>query len=634
MSREDSIMPPARYLLSSVSLLVCLGLPGSSSAAVAPSPTISVTAGSGGKVTPRSSTARPGTNRTFTIKPLKGHHVAEVRLDGATIFEDRKAPDVPNDGAAPPPPSDPGLQRSGVSKVYKYTFRNLQEDHALEAMFEPDTFPLAVVKAGLGAGVVTSTPGGISCGGACAAVFPYGTVVTLSAVPDERSIFDGWGAKRKAKGATMTIRMTKAAAVTARFARAFKLSISVHGPGSVTSSPRGMTCAESCEFLVKDGTTVKLKARAARDSIFLGWTGPTKSAGATGTIAMDQDQLVIAAFASKRIPAYDLDVEDLPKKVILEPPPVVPNARGAYGHCYLESFAVQMAYIDPGVTMEEVFTFSGLGAALCYSAYGKSFVGSPPGDWTWPLHTRAMRGYGVDFILGHSPGISRKHLEGACAEIVHESAEEALTNLKAAIRTGRPVQVHIDLAYLFPGSGWQPGASHFIVISGYDEDAVYWTDPEPSHMPRPVDPSAHVNVRVDLEDFLRAWEEAGNINKGEFTYAAPYWMLFLEETHVSQVRRMAVGDILSLHASLSQNNASVIDEHILGDFSGTQWWRIAMARRLFAEYLKGNGFVGAAERYALLAEEYAECEELPVDRQREKLGGSIRSLEVEARTSF
>jgi hypothetical protein len=64
-----------------------------------------VTAGSGGKVTPRSSTARPGTNRTFTIKPLKGHHVAEVRLDGATIFEDRKTPDVPNDGAARDAPS-------------------------------------------------------------------------------------------------------------------------------------------------------------------------------------------------------------------------------------------------------------------------------------------------------------------------------------------------------------------------------------------------------------------------------------------------------------------------------------------------------------------------------------------------
>jgi hypothetical protein len=51
---------------------------------------------------------------------------------------------------------------------------------------------LSVVKTGHGAGTVTSMPTGIDCGGACSAYFKEDTAVTLTAVPDEGSIFAGW----------------------------------------------------------------------------------------------------------------------------------------------------------------------------------------------------------------------------------------------------------------------------------------------------------------------------------------------------------------------------------------------------------------------------------------------------------
>jgi hypothetical protein len=245
-----------------------------------------------------------------------------------------------------------------------------------------------------------------------------------------------------------------------------------------------------------------------------------------------------------------------------------------------------------------------------------------------------MRNYGVNFILGHSPGISKEGLKGASAQFIHEDSADALNHLKAVIKTGRPVQVHIDLAYLLPELGLQPGASHFIIITGYDADSVYWTDPEPGYIDIPIDPSEYVNVRIPIANFIQAWEETGKINRGAFTYSGPFWMLFLEETGASQVTRIPVEDVLSLHRSISQNNAAVIEKNLANTLSGTQWWKIAMAKRLFADYLRNNNFIEAANAYERLSEEYDACSHVSLDEQKTRLDTVIKPLEIDARTLF
>src|SRR5439155_992377 len=62
----------------------------------------------------------------------------------------------------------------------------------VSATFAIQAFTLTVTNAGAGIGTVTSAPAGISCGTTCAAEFPNGTAVTLTAAPAAGSAFNGW----------------------------------------------------------------------------------------------------------------------------------------------------------------------------------------------------------------------------------------------------------------------------------------------------------------------------------------------------------------------------------------------------------------------------------------------------------
>lgn len=54
-----------------------------------------------------------------------------------------------------------------------------------------------------------------------------------------------------------------------------------------------------------------------------------------------------------------------------------------------------------------------------------------------------------------------------------------------------------------------------------------------------------------------------------FIYCPTYFMLFLHETDLLQINRIAVGHILLLQKSISQSNASVIESSLSRIFFGT-----------------------------------------------------------------
>jgi hypothetical protein len=76
-------------------------------------------------------------------------------------------------------------------------------------------FPLTVVKAGAGAGTVTSSPAGIDCGSSCEALFNGS--VTLTAAPDPGFGFKDWTGCASTAGVQCTVSVSAAKSVTATF---------------------------------------------------------------------------------------------------------------------------------------------------------------------------------------------------------------------------------------------------------------------------------------------------------------------------------------------------------------------------------------------------------------------------------
>ena len=81
----------------------------------------------------------------------------------------------------------------------------------------PQSFGLAVVKAGTGSGTVTSTPAGITCGPSCSASYPNGTAVTLTASSATGSSFTGWSGGGCSGKGSCTVTISAGTTVTANF---------------------------------------------------------------------------------------------------------------------------------------------------------------------------------------------------------------------------------------------------------------------------------------------------------------------------------------------------------------------------------------------------------------------------------
>jgi hypothetical protein len=161
---------------------------------------------------------------------------------------------------------------------------------------------LKVGKTGSGTGGITSSPGGINCGGTCSANFTYWANVSLTAKPAEGSKFEGW--EGGCSGSSCSLKMSLDRSATAKFSLvAVGFSVVRSGEGTITSSPNGIGCGSSCSTSFPWGTSVTLKATPVARWGFLGWSGGCTGTNSTCTLIVKTPVSVKATFGSVKLTA-------------------------------------------------------------------------------------------------------------------------------------------------------------------------------------------------------------------------------------------------------------------------------------------------------------------------------------------
>ena len=138
---------------------------------------------------------------------------------------------------------------------------------------EFDGFSLSIARVGTGAGHVTSNAVGIDCGSRCSYPYPTGSLVTLTATPDDLSVFDGWSGNADCADGQVTLNADLACTATFTALQQLTVTRAGLGSGTVTSAPAGIDCGFYCSALFYPGDPVDLTALPAANSILAGWSG-------------------------------------------------------------------------------------------------------------------------------------------------------------------------------------------------------------------------------------------------------------------------------------------------------------------------------------------------------------------------
>ena len=159
----------------------------------------------------------------------------------------------------------------------------MDSDKAVTATFELTQKTLTLLQTGNGSGSVSASP---SC-----CTYDFGTVVTVTAMPNPGSVFTGWSGACSGTG-TCLVSMTSDQAVTAAFERVqTTLSLSQTGSGSGTVTANPPCC------MYDSGTVVTVTAAPDPGSVFTGWSGACSGTGSC-IVTMDANRSVTATFTA------------------------------------------------------------------------------------------------------------------------------------------------------------------------------------------------------------------------------------------------------------------------------------------------------------------------------------------------
>lgn len=235
--------------------------------------------------------------------------VARIYINGSPDAESALAPIIPNSynlyiGVRTPGDAFRAYFDGIIDEIRIY-------NRALPLSEVNPFFNLTVAKTGTGAGLVTSAPAGINCGGTCMASYVPDTQVTLAATPDADSIFADWSGCDSTTGNQCTVTMTSNRTVTATFnlnERTLTVNKAGTGTGTVTSDLPGINCGSDCDEAYAYDTSVTLRADPDVASVFVAWSGDCSGSEPTTTITLDENKTCTATFNCRPV-VCDYDCE-------------------------------------------------------------------------------------------------------------------------------------------------------------------------------------------------------------------------------------------------------------------------------------------------------------------------------------
>jgi len=201
----------------------------------------------------------------------------------------------------------------------------------------------------------------------------------------------------------------------------------------------------------------------------------------------------------------------------------------------------------------------------------------------------------------------------------------AMDALKTRIAAGSPVQVHLDMYYVWEEVAsqepvWQTRTkahvSHFVVVHGYDTSNVYFADNGPIAQ---FGPNSE-NVRVSWTAFLLAWGKAGTVDRGALG-TGPYYMLYLvgpmrftypEWTlaYVSVDAQGAPANFRKVAAMARKPKKGFRQDKMLANA-----WLFAAMRPYAAAYATAHGEAMVAAAYTATAAQWAFIRDNPTSSQ-------------------
>jgi glucose/arabinose dehydrogenase len=168
----------------------------------------------------------------------------------------------------------------------------MSQSQSVTASFAPANATITVNNGGNG--TVTSDPSGISCGATCAAAFPLGSAVTLTATPFRDMAFKGWSGSCSGTGATCVVTVTGALTVGATFGSRAAPSVTIATTANPSAAGQPLTLRATMSG--PNAVPAGLVTFTADGSPIAGCTAVAVAAGlavcTTSTLALGEHALV------------------------------------------------------------------------------------------------------------------------------------------------------------------------------------------------------------------------------------------------------------------------------------------------------------------------------------------------------